>query len=77
MAIYRIEKEYRSPATNVIFAQEAKTNLQVCLKLWVPCKNEVYDTTDMNKCADYLLEGLSFNRGFSPGVRLGNRSYRI
>src|SRR5216684_1058249 len=71
MVIYRIEKELPSPATNIIFAHDAHTNQPVCLKMWLRCNNNVYDTTDVNKCNDYFLEGLPFNRRFAPGVYLG------
>src|SRR5947209_15889333 len=71
MATYRIEKEIVSPATNIIFAHEITTAQPVCLKMWLPCKNGVYDTSDENKCTDYLLEGLAFNQRFAPNVYLG------
>lgn len=71
MVIYRIEEEIISTATKVIFARDAQTHQQVCLKMWLRCKNEVYDTLDLKKCVEFQLEGLAFNRQFAPGVYLG------
>ena len=71
MVIYRIEKELISTATKVIFAYDSQTSQHVCLKMWLRCKNEVYDTLDLKKCTEFQLEGLAFNRQFAPDVYLG------
>jgi aminoglycoside phosphotransferase family enzyme len=68
---YRIESQVYSPATRVIFTHDEQTNQRICLKLWRPCKNELYDTEDVAKCTEYLVEGLEFNRRFAPNVYLG------
>ncbi len=71
MVSYRIEKELISTATKVIFAYDSQTNQHVCLKMWLRCKNEVYNTLDLKKCTEFQLEGLAFNRQFAPDVYLG------
>jgi aminoglycoside phosphotransferase family enzyme len=71
MEIYHIEKEFTSQATNVIFVHEIQTKRPACLKIWLPCDNGIYRTTDLKLCNDYFMEGLKFNRHFAPGVYLG------
>jgi hypothetical protein len=33
-----------SPATRIIFGRIEDTNRQICLKMWLPCNNGLYDT---------------------------------
>lgn len=68
---YRIEAQLSSPATRVLFIHHEQTGRRICLKLWQPCKNDLYDTEDLARCNDYLIEGLEFNRRFAPDVYLG------
>lgn len=68
---YPIKGQIVSPATRVIYTHSMRTHRQICLKVWVPCKNEVYDTKDMTRCTSYLVEGLEFNRRFAQNVYLG------
>lgn len=68
---YTVEAHIFSPATEVIFTRSKRTHQKICLKLWQPWKDELYDTQDIAKCTEYLLEGLVFNRRFAPKVYLG------
>lgn len=64
-----IDREICSPATRVIFP--AAPYDHHCLKLWIPCNNDLYDTLEDSARIKYLLDGLAFNRYFSPEVYLG------
>lgn len=66
-----IEGQVVSPATRVIFTRNMSTSRPVCLKMWLPCNNGVYNTEDETSCWEYLLEGLEFNRRFARKVYLG------
>jgi len=65
---YVIGEHITSPATKVIFPTNDR---KVCLKVWLPCHNDVYDTKDIATRTAYLLEGLAFNRKFAKDVCLG------
>jgi len=71
MVTFRIETEIFSPATHVMIAHNTQTNQPACLKMWLPCDNGVYYTTDLKKCNDYFMEGLNFNRRFAPHIYKG------
>ncbi len=71
MVIYRIKDEIISSATRIIFTHDPQTNQPLCLKMWLPCKNEVYNTLDVRKCTEYHLDGLRFNRRYAQNVYLG------
>lgn len=69
---YRIIKKIPSPATLVMFVQkERKENRLLCIKLWVPCDNNLYNTKDPTARIRYTKDGLSFNRRFAENVYLG------
>jgi aminoglycoside phosphotransferase family enzyme len=70
--VYPVENKIKSAATKVIFLHSKyNSKRQICIKLWQPCSNGLYDTLDKQKRLDYLLEGLQFNSRFAPGVCLG------
>jgi len=68
---YPIEGQITSLATGVIFTRSMRTNEPICLKVWLPCNNELYSTNNEEKCIEYLIEGLNFNKRFAPRVYLG------
>lgn len=68
---YPIEGQITSLATGVIFTRSMRTNEPICLKVWLSCNNELYSTQDEEKCIEYLMEGLNFNRRFAQKVYLG------
>src|SRR5712692_1987106 len=59
---FPIDKDLKSPATRVMFSNSNDVRQQICLKMWLECNNGVYDTADLVRCTEYLLEGLKFNR---------------
>jgi aminoglycoside phosphotransferase family enzyme len=69
--VYRITRTITSPATMVIFVCNKLTGKQLCLKLWLPCHNALYDTQDITKRSRYTVEGLYFNRRFAADICLG------
>jgi aminoglycoside phosphotransferase family enzyme len=70
--VYPVEKNIESAATKVIFLRNThNSGQQICIKLWRPCANGLYDTLDRKKRLDYLLEGLELNSRFAPGVCYG------
>jgi aminoglycoside phosphotransferase family enzyme len=70
--VYPVEKSIESAATKVIFLCSTRNSKQqICIKLWQPCANGLYDTLDRQKRLDYLLEGLELNSRFAPGVCYG------
>lgn len=70
--VYSVEKKIESAATKVIFLRSTQNSKQqICIKLWRPCANGLYDTLDKQKRLDYLLEGLELNSRFAPGVCFG------
>lgn len=75
--IYRITRSITSPATQVLFVCNKLTGKQLCLKIWLPCHNELYDTQDIIKRAHYTVEGLYFNRRFAPDICLGLAPIRM
>src|SRR5260221_3207524 len=68
---HRIEGQAVSPATKVIFTRTMFTSRPLCLKMWLPCNNGVYNTKDEPSRWEYLLEGLEYNRRFARKVYLG------
>jgi aminoglycoside phosphotransferase family enzyme len=58
-------------ATRIIFVHREQDNQKLCLKLWLPHEDDLYDTKDPVKCIKYLLEGLKYNRRFARGIYLG------
>lgn len=68
---FHFHRRIKSLATQVIFVHVDEIAQPLCLKLWKPCHNDLYDTNSLEKCAEYLLEGLEFNRRFAPNVYLG------
>lgn len=69
--IYSIDEYIVSPATEIMFTHSKRTNLPICLKIWQPWKDTLYNTEDIQQCTEYLLEGLAFNRKFAKWVYLG------
>lgn len=66
-----IDRNLSSPATSVIFSNKEPLGQLICLKMWVPCDNGLYDTRKLEICNQYTLEGLKFNRRFAPDVYYG------
>ena len=69
--IFRIENTVQSSATRVVFNDSHPDMQHICLKMWLECQNEIYNTGDLKQRALFLLEGLSFNRRFSGNVCYG------
>jgi aminoglycoside phosphotransferase family enzyme len=68
---FPIDKDLKSPATRVMFSNSNDIRQQICLKMWLECNNGVYDTGDLVRCTEYLLEGLKFNRRFASDICIG------
>jgi aminoglycoside phosphotransferase family enzyme len=68
---YYIDGQLTSTATRIIFVHRERDNQKLCLKLLLPCEDDLYHTNDPVKCIKYLLEGLNYNRRFTHGVYLG------
>ena len=68
---YPVEEELVSPATRVVFTHSKRTRQPICLKVWLRCSNELYDTEDIARCTNYMIDGLKFNRKFAQNVYLG------
>lgn len=68
---HHIEGQATSPATKVIFTRTMFTSRPMCLKMWLPCNNGIYNTEDEPSRWKYLLEGLEYNRHFARKVYLG------
>lgn len=69
---YPIEKRIVSPATEVIFLRSIhRSGQQICVKIWRPCDNELYNTLDNHDCIHFLAEGLTFNSRFAQDIYLG------
>jgi aminoglycoside phosphotransferase family enzyme len=60
-----------SPATKVIFTRTMFTSRPLCLKMWLPCNNGIYNTEDEPSRWEYLLKGLEYNRRFARKIYLG------
>ncbi len=68
---HHIEGQAVTPATKVIFTRTMFTSRPLCLKMWLPCNNGVYNTEDEPSRWEYLLEGLEYNRRFARKIYLG------
>ncbi len=68
---FPIDKDLKSPATRVMFSNSNDVRQQICLKMWLECNNGVYDTADLVRCTEYLLEGLKFNRRSASDICIG------
>ncbi len=68
---YPIDINLTSSATRVMFNTSDPTKQQICLKMWLECHNELYNTGDVTKQTKFLLEGLAFNRKFSGDIYYG------
>jgi aminoglycoside phosphotransferase family enzyme len=68
-----IEGQIASKATRVIYTHSnvSGTLQALCLKIWQPWKDKLYDTEDIKKCTEYLLEGWEVNQRFAQNVYLG------
>lgn len=69
--LYSIEDEIVSTTTWVIFTRRKHVIQRICLKQWQLDNEKVCNPQLVNRCLQYLLEGLEFNRRFAPGVYLG------
>lgn len=69
--VFQIDNTLTSSATRVMFNESDQIKQQICLKMWLKCCNEVYDTNDLTKQATFLIEGLAFNRQFAENVYYG------
>jgi aminoglycoside phosphotransferase family enzyme len=71
---YPIEDEdiLASPATMIIFPRSLNGGReQICLKMWQPCINGVYNTLDKCNRLQFLTEGINFNARLARDVYLG------
>lgn len=66
---FTIHKSLASSATLVMFNEKNLKN--ICLKMWITCNNDLYQTEENDKRIKFLLRGLSFNRRFAQEVYLG------
>src|SRR5579859_4692503 len=69
--IFQVDVNLASSATRVMFNDSDWTRKQICLKMWLKCHNDLYQTKDLTKQTTFLLEGLVFNRQFSENVYYG------
>ena len=68
---FQVDLNLTSSATRVMFNDSDQIRQQICLKMWLKCCNELYNTGDLTKRTNFLLEGLAFNRRFSGNVYYG------
>ncbi len=68
---FQVDINLTSSATRVMFNNSDQTKQQICLKMWLECHNELYNTGDVSKQTKFLLEGLGFNRQFSGDIYYG------
>src|SRR5579872_1254942 len=68
---YKIKDKIESTTTQIYFSRSKLTGIDLCMKLWP--KRQVGDSSqeDPRDQLKNLLEGLSFNRHFAPGIYLG------
>jgi aminoglycoside phosphotransferase family enzyme len=68
---FQIDINLTSSATRVMFNNRDQIKHGICLKMWLKCHNELYNTGDLTKQTEFLLEGLAFNSQFSRDVYYG------
>lgn len=69
---HTIRRKYESSATSILFLQSKRgVKWQFCAKIWLPCSNEVYNTSTVERRRRYTIEGLAFNRHWAPSVYWG------
>lgn len=69
--VFHVEKYLDSLATRVVFNYSHPVMQDICLKMWLECHNELYNTVALTKRTEFLLEGLTFNRQFSGDIYYG------
>lgn len=70
--VHSIYKKYESSATSVLFLQSEQGEKRAfCAKIWLPCLNEVYDTSTREKRYKYTITGLEFNRQLASSIYWG------
>ncbi len=69
--VFHVDVTIKSSATRVVFNNSHRIMRNICLKTWLECHNELYNTSDLSKQTRFLLEGLAFNRQFSGDVYNG------
>lgn len=69
--VFHVDRTIKSSATRVVFNNSHLDMQGVCLKMWLACQNEIYNTGDLEQRAAFLVEGLEFNRQFSGNICYG------
>ncbi|WP_201385717.1 phosphotransferase [Ktedonobacter sp. SOSP1-52] len=69
---HTIRRKYESSATSILFLQSKRgVKWPFCAKIWLPCSNEVYNTSTIERRHRYTIEGLAFNHHWAPSVYRG------
>ena len=68
---FPVEKYLESSATKVMFNNSDPVKRYICLKIWLYCHNDLYQTEDLRRQTEFLLEGLAFNRQYSGDIYYG------
>ena len=68
---FDVDKCLESVASIVIFNHSHPVLRDICLKKWLCCHNDLYQTEHLTRQTEFLLEGLAFNRRFSGDVYYG------
>jgi aminoglycoside phosphotransferase family enzyme len=55
----------------VFFIKDHETGHDLCLKIWKPLKDDVYNTEHLEDRIQCVIDGLRLNRRFTPDVFLG------
>jgi aminoglycoside phosphotransferase family enzyme len=74
---YPFKYEILQTTTRVIFTRSKRSGLQICLKFWRRTGDEVCDERLIVRSDAYLIEGLTFNKKFAPGVYLGIATVKV
>src|SRR5690348_7921141 len=69
--VFHVDEKIESSATRVVFNNSDDFMQGICLKMWLECQNELYNTGNLKRRTSFLLEGLRFNRRFSGNVCYG------
>ncbi|MBV9708072.1 MAG: hypothetical protein JO125_11770, partial [Chloroflexi bacterium] len=68
---YDIKKHIISASTHILVIYYEPSNELLYLKMWKSLYDRVYDTSEVTKRQNYLVDGLAFNCRFAPDVHLG------
>jgi aminoglycoside phosphotransferase family enzyme len=69
--VFHVDENLKSSATRVVLNNSHPVMRGICLKMWLECHNDLYNTGDLTKQTKFLLEGLAFNRQFSRDIYYG------